>query len=821
MLVESAWEAADAVALAPAPDDAGICMAEAERLMAARDRISCALSERVGRVHRAGEAKRHGHASTRSWLRTSGGMTTTTSGRLLTLAVELARLPRVREAFTKGTLAAGVVEAICTAISGLTDDQARLAEPILLELAGKAGPAEVAKAGRYLRAVLDPDGEERDEQADYTRRFLRVRPGAGGGMEGEFYLPREAAARLRALLDAYAKPKAEGDDRPLRVRYADAFIALLEDKIVTELLVLVSAESLPTDPEPADPATEHPARDPEADRPESTGHPEGERPDSTDRPETGHPATDPSESTGHPATGNPGSADRPAVEDSAATGPATDHPEADHREDIGETQNAHAAEDVSASDGIGSCEAPDGAVDPGGSALGEAADTVDPAWNSAGNHPDPTDDFATAIAGGNPGGAGRSATLGTCCPTTGHPETSSHLEAGHTGSVERSATPEAGRADSGERWEDAQNAEAIEDSETTEKTEDGRDAETAQESRRATTPADHAENTRQQGHTQEQGPRSGEPRWGEERRSCNPPGDTCAHHAHAGPRPAGEVPHGPGHAARLSSTPKAEPKGSPAPGPEASTQSGAGDPAGTPSGTASRSGSSARTGTASGTASRAGVGAEWGAVGAGLGAAPGARSGTRLGSRMGAVFESAPGAGLGAERGAGLGAAPGAEPGSPRGSEPGPGPGSAGLGLGVVPGLVPGLLLATGQVLPVSSVHRLARTSTLVRIVMDAQGQVLDMGRKVRLATPAQRRAIFARYATCWVDGCPLPATLCQIDHADNWSSGGLTDLKLLGPACQFHNRDRYRHPERYTRRKVGKDRWAFTYHRLGSARRL
>ncbi|TQS11375.1 DUF222 domain-containing protein, partial [Microbispora sp. KK1-11] len=118
---------------------------------------------------------------------------------------------------------------------------------------GKAGAAEVAKAGRYLRAVLDPDGEDRDEQADYARRFLRVRPTKAGGLEGEFYLPGEAAARLRALLDAYAKPRAEGDDRPLRVRNADAFIALLEEKIATELLVLVNAESLPTDPDPTDP----------------------------------------------------------------------------------------------------------------------------------------------------------------------------------------------------------------------------------------------------------------------------------------------------------------------------------------------------------------------------------------------------------------------------------------------------------------------------------------------------------------------------------------------------------------------------------------
>ncbi|WP_147945638.1 DUF222 domain-containing protein, partial [Microbispora sp. CSR-4] len=103
----------------------------------------------------------------------------------------------------------------------------------------------------------------RDERADYGRRFLRVRPGKGGGVEGEFYLPREAGARLMALLQAYAKLRAQGDDRPLTVRQADALIALLEQKIVTELLVVVSAESLPTDPETTDPTDDnpHPADD--------------------------------------------------------------------------------------------------------------------------------------------------------------------------------------------------------------------------------------------------------------------------------------------------------------------------------------------------------------------------------------------------------------------------------------------------------------------------------------------------------------------------------------------------------------------------------
>ncbi|MEU8280387.1 DUF222 domain-containing protein, partial [Microbispora bryophytorum] len=210
MLVGSLRESAQALALAALPGDADVCLAEAEDLLFARDRITCALADRVGRVHGAGQARQHGHASTRSWLRTAAGMSVAGAGRLLTLAVELARLPRVREKFAAGDLSAGVVEAICTATARLSDEHAVLAEPILLELAGKAGPAEVAKAGRYLRAVLDPDGEDRDERADYGRRFLRVRPTAGGGLEGEFYLPREAAARLRALLDAYAKPRAEG-----------------------------------------------------------------------------------------------------------------------------------------------------------------------------------------------------------------------------------------------------------------------------------------------------------------------------------------------------------------------------------------------------------------------------------------------------------------------------------------------------------------------------------------------------------------------------------------------------------------------------------
>ncbi len=567
------------VALVPVPESAEVCLAEAEELLAARDRITSALAARVGRVHRAGEAKNHGHASTRLWLRSVGGMTIPGAGRLVTMGVELGRLSRVRERFAEGGLAEGIVEAICTATSGLTDEQATTAEGILLELAGSAGAAEVAKAGRYLRAVLDPDGHEQDEQADFDRRFFRVRRRRNGGLEGEFYLPVEAAARLQHLLDVYAKPKAEGDDRTLSVRNADAVIAFLDNKIATELLVLVTAESLPGDPTAdgpsgTDPSAGHPTTDSVDTDPGSGPDPSGTGPsdDPTADPSAGHPTSDP-------------------TPDPSADHPTSDPSDADLSDDPGPD--------------LGSCGP--GSV-PGSDARTRAQQT---------RAPDPP----------------------TEPPTKSDDATGAHTEDSPSG-------------------------------------------------------------------------------------DC--PGERRAHGCPGGDRPADDCPaEGYRHASW--------------------------------------------TGEARHETSRTGADAP-----------PGVERDDDAWPRAGV-------------------------------NSPPPGVWLRGL---------PGLILATGHLLPVSSVHRLARTSTLVRIVMDAGGQVLDMGRKVRLATPAQRRAVFARYATCWVDGCPLPATMCQVDHAEDWCSGGLTDLTLLGPACQFHNRDRYRHPSRYTRRKIGADRWAFTYRNPRTTRR-
>ncbi|MFG1825840.1 DUF222 domain-containing protein [Microbispora bryophytorum] len=753
VLVGSLRESAQALALMPLPDDADICVAEAEDLLFARDRITCALADRVGRVHRAGQAKQHGHASTRSWLRTAAGMSVAGAGRLLTLAVELARLPRVREKFAAGDLSAGVVEAICTATARLSDEHAGLAEPILLELAGKAGPAEVAKAGRYLRAVLDPDGEERDEQADYGRRFLRVRPTAGGGLEGEFYLPREAAARLRALLDAYAKPRAEGDDRPLRVRQADAFIALMEQKIVAELLVLVNAESLPTDPQP-----DHPEDAQDAD--DAQGADSAENAEDTQGAEDGRDAQGADSTEDDRDSEN--AEDGEGIEGAQGGEGADDGQDAQDAEGAASAEDGRDREDTGARCGTGSVDEPcpveDGDVedaipndaDPGNLSDADPADLGELGITDAAalaqsespyrpHDPDTTEAETAAAPAADAGAAADAA----------------------AGSTDLDLAPAEGDDTEPPRGADRDHAAA--------------QTETAPERAAAwpayggstpphTAPPDAVPPSAAQSHAAP--PSAVE--WPDP-----PPEDAAAHHTHAGHRPAGDCRHAQGthdnqsdmrceqrhHKPDRRREPGRHEPGFDEPG---------SDEQGSDGGWAQQDSADGQS-----------------ACGCGGKARCPCTSGT-TGTAPGAKPEAAPGA---PRPGAALGAVPGA-----------------------LLGTAPGLLLATGQMLPLASVHRLARTSALVRLVMDAEGQVLDMGRKVRLATPAQRRAVYARYATCWIDGCPLPATMCQIDHADNWSTGGLTDLKLLGPACQFHNRDRYQHPDRYTRHQTGTDRWTFTY---------
>ena len=69
-------------------------------------------------------------------------------------------------------------------------------------------------------------------------------------------------------------------------------------------------------------------------------------------------------------------------------------------------------------------------------------------------------------------------------------------------------------------------------------------------------------------------------------------------------------------------------------------------------------------------------------------------------------------------------------------------------------------------------------------------GQPLNLGRKVRTATPTQRRALIARDQTCVIPNCTLPAAFSAAHHLQYWSKGGTTDASNLAMVCGRHHTD-------------------------------
>jgi len=92
--------------------------------------------------------------------------------------------------------------------------------------------------------------------------------------------------------------------------------------------------------------------------------------------------------------------------------------------------------------------------------------------------------------------------------------------------------------------------------------------------------------------------------------------------------------------------------------------------------------------------------------------------------------------------------------------------------------------------IPVSSktVQRLACDGVLHR-VLKADSMVIDLGRAVRTAQPAQWRALKARHKTCAAPGCDRPVGWTYAHHMEFWSEDGQTDLRKMVPLCYFHHR--------------------------------
>ena len=96
-------------------------------------------------------------------------------------------------------------------------------------------------------------------------------------------------------------------------------------------------------------------------------------------------------------------------------------------------------------------------------------------------------------------------------------------------------------------------------------------------------------------------------------------------------------------------------------------------------------------------------------------------------------------------------------------------------------------LLGHGPIAP-SLVRTAACDAAIGRVVMRGKSEILDLGRRTRVVSPAQRRAVIVRDQTCTEEGCDVPADQCDIHHIVPWQHGGPTTLDNLKAQCPRHH---------------------------------
>lgn len=93
-----------------------------------------------------------------------------------------------------------------------------------------------------------------------------------------------------------------------------------------------------------------------------------------------------------------------------------------------------------------------------------------------------------------------------------------------------------------------------------------------------------------------------------------------------------------------------------------------------------------------------------------------------------------------------------------------------------------------GPVLPAETVRRIGCDASVVTMLEDREGKVLDVGRRTRSIPPAIRRALASRDTGCRFPGCTFTRFL-DAHHIKHWAHGGETKLSNLVTLCRWHHR--------------------------------
>jgi hypothetical protein len=97
--------------------------------------------------------------------------------------------------------------------------------------------------------------------------------------------------------------------------------------------------------------------------------------------------------------------------------------------------------------------------------------------------------------------------------------------------------------------------------------------------------------------------------------------------------------------------------------------------------------------------------------------------------------------------------------------------------------------LAEGGTISAHAARRLACDADVISAVFSGHSELLDLGRRARLVSPAQRMALVMRDRGCVFPNCDRPPNWCDAHHIEHWlEHGGTTDLANLCLLCSKHH---------------------------------
>ena len=89
---------------------------------------------------------------------------------------------------------------------------------------------------------------------------------------------------------------------------------------------------------------------------------------------------------------------------------------------------------------------------------------------------------------------------------------------------------------------------------------------------------------------------------------------------------------------------------------------------------------------------------------------------------------------------------------------------------------------------PAELARQLACDASVMRVVLGARSEPLDVGRRTPVVSPAIRRAVILRDRHCRFPGCDRPQAWCDAHHVTHWADGGRTALDNLLLLCRRHH---------------------------------